>query len=187
MTAEGQEPGRSSLAASASQRVQGILEAAEASAVEIRREAEAEAESIRKGARADADRASSSIQTTLRRLEELHGELGTLIGALREEAGAPAPAGGSAPHVPLPPRASPPKPPVPGPPAPEPPVPEPPVPAAAPEPPPAPDDGAGIRLIALNMALDGAPREQTARYLAENFSLEDPARLLDEVYASAGR
>lgn len=42
----------------------------------------------------------------------------------------------------------------------------------------------GARLVALNMALNGTPREETARYLAENFELDDPERLLDEVYAS---
>jgi DivIVA domain-containing protein len=46
------------------------------------------------------------------------------------------------------------------------------------------DDTEGARLIALNMALNGTPREETQRYLAENFSLGDPDRLLDEVYAS---
>ena len=64
--------------------------------------------------------------------------------------------------------------------------------------PPAPDLGrskrtspasadAGARLIALNMALSGTPREETARYLAEHFELDDPDALLDDVYARAGR
>jgi hypothetical protein len=44
----------------------------------------------------------------------------------------------------------------------------------------------GARLIALNMALGGSSREETARYLAENFALDDPDALLDEVYAKAG-
>jgi hypothetical protein len=47
--------------------------------------------------------------------------------------------------------------------------------------------GEGARVIALNMALSGASREQTARYLAENFQLDDPDALLDDVYARAGR
>jgi DivIVA domain-containing protein len=42
----------------------------------------------------------------------------------------------------------------------------------------------GARLIALNMALNGDPREQTDRYLAENFQLADRRQLLDEVYAA---
>jgi DivIVA domain-containing protein len=46
------------------------------------------------------------------------------------------------------------------------------------------DDTEGARLIALNMALNGTPREETERYLAENFKLDDRAGLLDEVYAS---
>jgi cell division septum initiation protein DivIVA len=46
------------------------------------------------------------------------------------------------------------------------------------------DDTEGARLIALNMALNGTPREETDRYLAENFTLADRDSLLDEVYAS---
>ena len=59
--------------------------------------------------------------------------------------------------------------------------------AAAPEPA-APLDGdeAGARLTALNMALGGTPREETARYLAEHYSLADPEALLDDVYDRAG-
>jgi DivIVA domain-containing protein len=66
---------------------------------------------------------------------------------------------------------------------------EPPAPQdAEPTPPLAPsDDEAGARLIALNMALDGTPREETARYLAEHFALADPEALLDDVYSRAER
>jgi cell division septum initiation protein DivIVA len=46
------------------------------------------------------------------------------------------------------------------------------------------DDTEGARLIALNMALNGTPREETDRYLAENFKLGNREGLLDEVYAS---
>src|SRR3954447_9363575 len=45
-------------------------------------------------------------------------------------------------------------------------------------------DVEGARLIALNMALNGQSREETDRYLAENFDLADRDRLLDEVYSS---
>jgi len=45
-------------------------------------------------------------------------------------------------------------------------------------------DVEGARLIALNMALNGQSREETDRYLAENFDLADRRRLLDEVYSS---
>ncbi|MGH2872848.1 MAG: DivIVA domain-containing protein [Solirubrobacteraceae bacterium] len=46
------------------------------------------------------------------------------------------------------------------------------------------DDTEGARLIALNMALNGTPRDETERYLSENFQLADTRGLLDEVYAS---
>ncbi len=42
----------------------------------------------------------------------------------------------------------------------------------------------GARLIALNMALNGESREETERYLAENFQLADRLKLVDEVYAA---
>jgi DivIVA domain-containing protein len=42
----------------------------------------------------------------------------------------------------------------------------------------------GARLVALNMALNGDSREETGRYLSENFEVPDPGRLLDEVYAA---
>ncbi len=46
------------------------------------------------------------------------------------------------------------------------------------------DDTEGARLIALNMALNGTPRDEVDRYLAENFDLNDRAGLIEEVYAS---
>ncbi len=52
---------------------------------------------------------------------------------------------------------------------------------------PAATDEAGARLIALNMALSGTPREETARYLAEHFDLADPEALLDDVYDRADK
>jgi hypothetical protein len=42
----------------------------------------------------------------------------------------------------------------------------------------------GARLTALNMALSGAPREETDRYLAENFELPDREQLIADVYAA---
>lgn len=48
-------------------------------------------------------------------------------------------------------------------------------------------DSEGARLVGLNMALEGKPREETDRYLAEHFDIPDRATLLDEVYAAAGR
>ena len=49
------------------------------------------------------------------------------------------------------------------------------------------DDEAGARLVALNMALEGAAREETARFLGEHYALADLDALLDDVYASVGR
>lgn len=45
-------------------------------------------------------------------------------------------------------------------------------------------DVEGARLVALNMALNGTAREETARYLDANFDLADRDGLLDEVYAT---
>jgi len=67
-----------------------------------------------------------------------------------------------------------------------------PEPEPAPEPAAAPaagggGDGAeGARLIALNMALNGTPREETSRYLEENFDLENRETILDDVYSRVG-
>jgi DivIVA domain-containing protein len=45
-------------------------------------------------------------------------------------------------------------------------------------------DAEGARLIALHMALNGTSRDETAKYLSENYQLADRDRLLDEVYSS---
>ena len=37
------------------------------------------------------------------------------------------------------------------------------------------------------MALEGTPREETARFLGEHYALADLDALLDDVYTSAGR
>jgi DivIVA domain-containing protein len=58
-------------------------------------------------------------------------------------------------------------------------------PAPAPPPPGRRDDVAGAKFVALQWAIDGRPREETDRYLAENYDLPDRAALLDEVYALA--
>jgi hypothetical protein len=44
----------------------------------------------------------------------------------------------------------------------------------------------GARLVALNMALRGTPRDETARYLREKYDFADSDALLDDVYAKAG-
>jgi hypothetical protein len=58
-----------------------------------------------------------------------------------------------------------------------------PAPAAAAQPAGA-GDVDGARLIALNMALNGESRADTERYLAENYTLPDRLKLVDEVYAA---
>jgi DivIVA domain-containing protein len=49
-------------------------------------------------------------------------------------------------------------------------------------------DDVGARLVALELALNGTPREQAERVLAEQFALGDHGdELLADVYAAAGR
>jgi DivIVA domain-containing protein len=172
------------LSAGTSEQVRVILEAAERSAAELRAKAGDEAG-------AHVARVEEVAQGLLGRLGELERQLGGLVTGLeklRDQVSAATPAPEPAPHpaandeppAPLPDPAANGEPPAP--------LPDP---AANGEPPaPLPDpaaagDEAGARLIALNMALGGSPREETARYLAEHFSLADPEALLDDVYARA--
>jgi DivIVA domain-containing protein len=187
---------------------------AENEAREIRDEANAEAQATREQATEQAREyvgaVSESTDTMLKRLDSMENELGSLIESLRtggnrltadlklletnltEVQGVVVPRPQFEPEEPAP--------------APEPePEPEPAVAEAEPtteaaEAPAEPEaevagngevaadsggeDAEGARLIALNMALNGTPREETARYLNENFSLSDANGLLDEVYAS---
>jgi hypothetical protein len=145
-----------SLSESASSQVQAILRAAEESAAEIKREAEAEAERIRSAAR---ETKQADVSGLLEMVASLRSDLDALEARLRsahdETAAQPVtPKTTRAPKAP---------------------------PAAAKEDEP---DVEGARLIALNMALNGEPREDADRYLAENFDLTDRSALLDEVYAS---
>jgi DivIVA domain-containing protein len=45
----------------------------------------------------------------------------------------------------------------------------------------------GARMVALNMALNGVPREDTQHHIESNFELDDVHALLDEVYMRAGQ
>jgi hypothetical protein len=47
-------------------------------------------------------------------------------------------------------------------------------------------DVAGARMVALNLVLDGVPRDEIEAHLDERYALEDPAGLLDELYAKQG-
>jgi DivIVA domain-containing protein len=48
------------------------------------------------------------------------------------------------------------------------------------------DDEEAARLVALDMALAGTPRDETEKYLAEHYELADAGAVLDDVYALAG-
>jgi hypothetical protein len=41
--------------------------------------------------------------------------------------------------------------------------------------------------VAMKMALDGSPREDVERHLAESYELPGADRLLDDVYARVGK
>ena len=199
--------GKQSAAASAAEKVRAILEAAEQSATELRAEAAEEIDGQLERARAVAARLSEradQIERSLQGLaDSLRDELSALkadleelravgegVGAKREAAAAtePDPVPERAPESERPPQPpTEPRPePRPQPPAEPPPEPQPPAAESAAAAPPAGDGHEGARVIALNMALNGSPRDETARYLSENFELEDPEALLDEVYARVG-
>ncbi len=191
------------LASSASERVRTIVEAAETSAAQIQREADEaaratrqEAEQAARHAREGAGRVSdlttalaAQLETSRRQLESL---LESLTPATTGAAGHPGPQPQTPTTVP-PATATEPALEATGAAEPE-PVPEAHAtsgPQAAPSgdvPSASPAEDAeqleGARLIALNMALNGSSRDETAKYLEENFQLADRDRLLDEVYAS---
>ena len=180
-----------SLSAGTSEQVRLILEAAERGAADLREDAGRQAQ-------AHVARVEEAAEGMLAKLEELQSELSSLLeglraggerltqglAALQAQVGDvdPVPATEPAPEREDFAAAAP---------EPEPePVPEP----APAEPAPAKPaeagngaDEAGARIIALNMALGGSSREETAAYLAENFSLPNPDALLDDVYAKVGR
>jgi hypothetical protein len=152
-----------SLSESAGAQVQAILQAAETSAAEIKREAEAEAERIRSAARETKQADVSGLLAIVAKMRE---DLDALEARLKEEqAPAPAAAPPETAKTTRPPKAAP----------------APPSRAKADDPD---ADAEGARLIALNMALNGEPREAADKYLAENFELSDRSALLDEVYAT---
>jgi hypothetical protein len=173
-----------------------VLEAAEQSAAELRAEAAREIESQLERAEKVTERLSARAEQIERALESLAttvtGELNALRADLEElravsESAAEEPAGAPAlePVTAVQPAKSGPEEPEA---AEEPQAAEaeaPAEPAHSPSAPPAPagDGHEGARVIALNMALNGSSREETARYLSENFELDDPEALLDEVYA----
>jgi hypothetical protein len=201
--AEGEgETRRATLASTISEEVRAVFEAAESSAEAIRRQADMEARAIREAAierarqirseaiqqsRDDVAAASQEATALLEQLEQRVNGLAALIQTLRSDAERLAadlaaleaePRGRYAPPAPgqeeavalreagqqeAAPEAA--------------------IAATAPfagEP-------EEARLLAFNMALNGAPREETERYLAENFDLKDRSGLLDAVYRRIGR
>jgi hypothetical protein len=162
------------LAGTASDRVRAIIEAAESSAAEIRAEAEAEAERIRAQAeeRASAVRSEvrGDVQALMGSIREAVDRLSSDLERLEERLGDPEPQPVSSP-----------------------------APVTPVEPDEDPDialaedaavgrdeDIEGARLVALNMALDGASRDEVDRHLRDKHGVKDPAPLLDEVFSSIG-
>jgi len=186
-----------SLGSAAATRVRSILEAAQTTAAEIALEAQREAQSTRDQAAAELERARGNVDALARaatallaQVRSLDGEVSALAQSLRPEEPSPAvPANEPELELELDPE----------------PDPEPELEPEL-EPEPASDldrasssassaehatpsrqrseDLDGARLVALNMALSGEPREQADRYLADSFELSDRAKLLDEVYAA---
>ena len=176
------------LSAGASDRVREILEAAEHTAGEIREAASREASE-------HVARVAEAAAAMMSRVDQLQRELDALLDGLRGSGRVLEDGlarlredvrGLEVEHRPDPPSPEP--------------IPEPPVAPAEPEP--AIDepadaaafagegtgpDEAGARLIALNMALAGSPREETAAYLADHYELRDAAALLDDVYSRVDR
>ena len=152
-----------------------ILSAAERLAEEITRGARQEAEAIRARAGGESEQARAAMRERVGRLGEMAEAMQRQLAQMRSELEA---LRGSVEADPAP--------------------------VAAPDPDAEPEfafvdvkpvvervidpDEVTARLVALDMAVRGTPRQETARYLTEHHaSLADPERVLDEVYAHAGR
>jgi ABC-type transporter Mla subunit MlaD len=185
--------GKQSTAAAAADRVRAVLEAAEQTAAELRAEAAQEIDAQLERAEVVAARLAERANQIERSLQAIADSVRDELSALRADleelravgegvTDARTPAAEAAVAEPEPAEAEPE--PVEAEPAPD---PAEQAPAASPATgPPTGDGHEGARVIALNMALNGSPREETARYLDENFELENPEALLDEVYARVG-
>jgi DivIVA domain-containing protein len=192
------------LATGASEHVRQIVAAAEASAAEIKAEAEREAEALRDTAAAEAREHVARVSEAARALTDgigaMEAELRRLVEGLEAELGSDAAALAREPETTSGREPSPAPQPTPA-------LAEPgaeadgevddvgdravdaepdDAPADEPAMPDGGDDSEGARLIALNMALNGSPRDETDRYLAKHFNLDDREAMLDEVYARVG-
>jgi outer membrane biosynthesis protein TonB len=181
------------------EKVRALITDAETKAAKIVSDAEADAKRIRAEAETESQKRLVEARSAF---EELQKKLG--LGAEVEPGPVTAP-------EPEPPAVPEPTPPVPDPGPPSPPVPEP-EPPLIPEPTPPPDEGtppqiaadpapvaatngaapdaaaksddtASARLVAMNMALDGASRETIEAHLADNYALADAGSLVDDVLA----
>jgi DivIVA domain-containing protein len=194
----GKRVGSASLAEIAAEKVSSIVEAAEAKAREIEADAKREADELLSQARAQSREQIERAQSSVAKLVGQADELRERVGAMAREVGAGAgPGAETEPGPEVVPEPAPPEPevdptpvtvpePTPTPiPEPEPPLtpePEPPLPAAS--------NGAdeqAARLVAMKMALDGSSREEVERHLAQSYELGDTGKLLDDVFARAGR
>ena len=180
------------IARDVAERVKQIVAEAESRAAEIVRDAESHAARIRADAESESE---SKLKVVRAALDELQSKLGQRQAAAAEVEPGPV-------TVPEP---EPPNIPEPSPePVPEPepqPVPEPTPPPdeATPPRPPEPaafdavtaaaagrsNDASAARLVAMNMALDGASREQIEAHLAEEYALDDAGSIVDDVLALA--
>jgi DivIVA domain-containing protein len=170
------------LSAQAGDQVKAIVEAAERSAEEIRYAAQAEA-------REHVAHVTDAADRLRERIEQMESDVTQLVMDLRagaerlrgdlEELQAGTEGLSQARGVTEPVAAAP---------EPEPqPEPEPTAPVApAAGPAPKNGDSAAARIVALDMAFSGTPREEIDRYLAENYDVPDREALLDEVYAATG-
>ncbi len=165
------------------EKVRALITDAEAKAAEIVNQAEADAKRIREQASAESEERLAAARSAF---DELQSKLG--IGAEMPDAPPPAPEPAPPPPAPAPAPA---------------PEPEPPL---IPEPTPPPDEGtppqikaepsangagtddpAAARLVAMNMALDGASREAIKDHLVGNYSLADADSVVDDVMQLAGK
>jgi outer membrane biosynthesis protein TonB len=168
------------------EKVRALIGDAEERAAAIVRDAEADAKRIRQQAESEGRERLAEIRKAF---DELQGKLGAEV--------EPGPVTVPEPEPPAVPEPEPP-------PTPEPePVPSPPLePPTIPEPEPPPDEGtppaaanggsrsndeAGARLVAMNMALEGASRDEIVAKLDADYELGDPGAVADQVLALAGK
>lgn len=168
----------------AEERAKEIIDSAESEATNLVERARGEAKEIRAKAEKDA-------QSRLRAVQAALAEVQTKLGVTDEVPTSPVPE--PEPEPPVVPEPSPP-PPDPAP-SPE-PVPEP-EPPLIPEPTPPPDeatppqvaadgksdDDAGARLVAMNMALEGASRDEAKARIEADYECADVDGLIDEIFA----